>query len=290
VATAIDPALRIDSVELAVADLQRSADFYERVLGFAPAGEVPGGLALAPPGNGAEPSLRLLALDDPASPPVRASGLFHVAWLHPTRAGLAASLRRLLEAGWRLTGASDHHVSEALYLDDPDGLGVELYVDRPRDTWELGPDGRSVKIVSIPLDVDDLLAQAPAHAEAQIEPGTVVGHVHLKSADVPRAAAFYAGALGLELRAEIPSAAFLAAGGYHHHVAVNSWESAGAPRAPDDAPGLRRVRFGLSGPAAIDALERSLSEAPVAVGFAREQPGELTLADPDGQPLTFAAP
>jgi catechol 2,3-dioxygenase len=287
--TEIDPGLRIEQVELAVSDLDRSVAFYERVLGFAAADAGSGRVWLSPvegPARPSRPPLVLAAIDSPVPAPRRASGLFHVAWLHPTREALAASMRRVLEAGWRFTGASDHNVSEALYLDDPDGLGIELYADRPRETWEVDPQG-SIKMVSIPLDVEDLLAQAPADPRPQIDPGTVIGHVHLKVADVDRAATFYADALGFELRAEIPSAAFLAAGGYHHHIAVNSWESPGAGRAPDDAPGLRRVRFALPTGGALDALEGTLAAAPAPVEFARAN-GELALTDPDGEPLTFA--
>jgi len=283
----IDPSLRIGAVRLAVADLPRSADFYERVLGL-PAIDRDEQRALfgADP---AQPVLELNAITDPTPLSPHDTGLFHVAWLHPTRAALATSMRRVLEAGWNFTGASDHHVSEALYLDDPDGLGIELYSDRPPETWEAGPDGGPIKMVSLPLDVEDLAAAAPPEAQPRMDAGTHIGHVHLKVADVDRTAAFYTGALGLELRAEIPSAAFVAAGGYHHHLGLNSWESAGAARAPDDTPGLRRVRFGLSDAAAIDALEASLRDAPASPPFERTGPAELEVADPDGELLTFAA-
>jgi len=284
-ASAIDPALRIDGVELAVSDLDRSADFYERTLGFVRRGESERGVALGPPGDGQAAPLLLTQIANPAQLPRRASGLYHVAWLHPTRAALAASVRRVLGSGQRFTGASDHHVSEALYLDDPDGLGIELYSDRPRETWEPGPGGHGIKIVSIPLDVDDLLAQGDDEPQPQMDPGTTIGHVHLKVGDVDRAAGFYADTLGFERRAEIPSAAFLAAGGYHHHLGLNAWESAGAARTPDDAPGLRMVRFALPGAGALDALERTLADARATVDRAD---GELSVIDPDGQPLTFA--
>ena len=125
------------------------------------------------------------------------------------------------------------------------------------------------------------------HAEA-MAPETVVGHVHLKVSDVPRAAAFYREGLGLELEAEIPQAAFLAAGGYHHHVGLNSWQSRGAGRPPENAPGLREVRFGLSGTEALDALERSLAESAAERPGTRGDEGELHVSDPDGHRLTFS--
>jgi catechol 2,3-dioxygenase len=218
-----------------------------------------------------------------ASP--HSTGLYHVAWLHPSRAALAATVRRALEAGWRFEGASDHGVSEALYLSDPDGLGVELYADRPRERWVPAPDGRGLDMYTLPLDVEDLLAQGPPAPDAQIAPGTVVGHVHLKVSDVPRSVDFYGGALGFEEQARLPSAAFLAAGGYHHHVGLNSWQSAGAEAPPENAPGLRRVEFELGGEA-LEALEHSLADAPQA--YVHRGNGTLMVRDPDGQVLAFA--
>ena len=278
----IDPDLRIRSVELAVSDLPRSIDFYERVLGMPVMTREQGEALLGT--DPAAPSLRLAGLAAPTMASPHSTGLYHVAWLHPSRAALAATVRRALEAGWRFEGASDHGVSEALYLSDPDGLGVELYADRPRERWAPAPDGRGLDIYTLPLDVEDLLAQGPPTPDAQIAPGTVVGHVHLKVSDVPRSVGFYGGALGFEEQARLPSAAFLAAGGYHHHVGLNSWQSAGAEAPPENAPGLRRVEFELGGEA-LEALEHSLADAPQA--DAHRENGTLTVRDPDGQVLAF---
>jgi catechol 2,3-dioxygenase len=282
----IDPSLRISSVALDVADLSRSADFYERVLGLALIERDEHRAALGP-----DPDSPSLVLGDIASPsplPPGATGLYHVAWLHPTRAALAETVRRIAGAGWRFEGASDHGVSEALYLSDPDGLGIEIYADRPRERWDRPADGHGVKMTTLALDLDDLLAQAQSEPEPTIAPGTGVGHVHMKVADVPRAAAFYRNALGLEEQAQMPSAAFLAAGGYHHHVGLNSWQSRGAAAAPDSAPGLRRVDLELSGPGALEALERTLADAgSPAVVDERSSQEELAVRDPDGQLLSF---
>ena len=165
-------------------------------------------------------------------------------------------MRRIAASGWPIDGASDHGVSEALYLSDPDGLGIEIYADRPREQWERPADGRGVRMVTLALDLDDLLAQSPGSPGEPIAAGTAIGHVHLKVADVERAAAFYRDALGLEEQARLPSAAFLSAGGYHHHVGLNSWQSAGASPPPDDAPGLREVEFALDGAAALERSRR----------------------------------
>ena len=125
----IDPNLSIDSVHLAVADLERSADFYEHVLGLGALTRSEQEVSLG--ADEGHASLRLSAIPDPTRAPAQSTGLFHVAWLHPTRAALADTVRRIVQAGWRFDGASDHGVSEALYLSDPDGLGIEIYVDRP---------------------------------------------------------------------------------------------------------------------------------------------------------------
>jgi catechol 2,3-dioxygenase len=283
----IDPALRIGSVTLAVSDVPRSADFYERVLGL-PELFVEGERAAL--GHDPErPALVLTGIPQPTPVPPASTGLFHVAWLHPSRAALAATVRRVVGQRWPLEGASDHGVSEALYLSDPDGLGIEVYADRPRERWERPPGGRGVRMVTLPLDLEDLLAQDVGGHAPHMPAETSVGHVHLKVADVPRAAAFYGGALGLEEQARMPAAAFLSAGGYHHHVGINSWQSEGAGPAPDSSPGLREVRFELSDSGALDALERGLSDDRAA-SVSRAEDGAVTVRDPDGQLLGFAAP
>jgi catechol 2,3-dioxygenase len=283
----IDPSLRISSVALDVADVSRSADFYERVLGLALIERDEHRAALGPDPD--SPSLVLGEIASPSPLPPGATGLYHVAWLHPTRAALAETVRRIASGGWRFEGAADHGVSEALYLSDPDGLGIEIYADRPRERWDRPADGHGVKMTTLALDLDDLLAQAQSEPEPTVAPGTGVGHVHMKVTDVPRAAAFYRDALGLEEQAQLPSAAFLAAGGYHHHIGLNSWQSRGAAPAPDSAPGLRKVELELSGPGALDALERTLADAgsPAAAEDERPSQDEIAVRDPDGQLLTF---
>jgi catechol 2,3-dioxygenase len=284
----IDPALRIGAVELAVSDLPRSVDFYERVLGLPLISRAEDGALLG--ADREHPLLALSALADPAAVPPGSTGLFHVAWLHPSRATLAETVRRVAGEHWPFDGASDHGVSEALYLSDPDGLGIEVYVDRPRELWDRPADGRGVKMVTLPLDLDDLLATS-AEATDAMATDTAIGHIHLKVADVPRAVAFYRDALGLDEQARLPAAGFLSAGGYHHHIGVNSWQSQSGSPAPDNAPGLRLIDVELSVSEALDSLERRLVEGGSEAGGSsppvRERDGRLALRDPDGHALVF---
>ncbi len=220
----------VERVDLRVHDLERALWLYGEVFGL----EVDG-TSLRAPGGG--PVLITLRDDGVTQPsPRRATGLFHTAIRYPTREELGGALRRLSNAGVRLSGASDHGVSEALYLDDPSGNGVELYADRARELW---PE----EMFTAPLDVADL-ARAAAAGDAA-PPGTDIGHVHLKASDVDHSAAFYVKELGFEVKTLWPGqAAFLAVGDYHHHVGINAWHSRGAGPTPREAAGLDRVVFG----------------------------------------------
>jgi catechol 2,3-dioxygenase len=284
---AIDPQLRIGSVRLAVSDLPRSVEFYERVLGLPVIAREDAGALLGP--DRERPALELTGIANPTALAPASTGLFHVAWLHPSRATLAATVRRIVGQRWPLEGAADHGVSEALYLSDPDGLGIEVYADRPRERWERPAGGHGVRMVTLPLDLENLLAQDLGGPTPEMPSGSGVGHVHLKVSDVPRAAAFYGRALGFEEQASMPSAAFLSAGGYHHHVGLNSWQSRGAGPPDESAPGLRRVRFELSDEHTLDDLERRLEQEPHATSRAHRENGTLSVSDPDGQLLAFAA-
>ena len=223
----------VKRVDLRVDDLAAATAFYRDVVGLEATGD---GAALGP---AAGPQLLRLTSEGVGSrAPRRAAGLFHTAFRFPTRPDLAAALRR---AAPYLTGASDHGVSEALYLDDPAGNGVELYWDRPRDAWP--PD-----MVTEPLDLQDLAAAGPAAPRAP--EGTDIGHVHLKVSDLPRAEEFWVGDLGFDVMHRYGTdAAFVATGGYHHHVGLNTWMSRGATVGPPDAAGLDRVVFATDGEA-----------------------------------------
>jgi catechol 2,3-dioxygenase len=282
----IDPALRIGGAHLAVTDLQRSVDFYARVLGLPVVEHDETGARMGV--ERTRPALMLERIEAPAPATPHSTGLFHLAWLLPSRSALAATIERVIEARWPIHGASDHGVSEALYLSDPDGLGIEIYADRPRERWAHLPSGE-LEMFTRPLDLDDLLAQAPLEHEPAMPAQTVLGHVHLKVSDVPRTAAFYRDVLGFDEVAHMPSAAFLSAGGYHHHVGMNSWQSRGAAPPSEHEPGLRGVTFELPTAGALGELERRLSEVPPAEIGLERKPGSVALVDPDANRLVFAA-
>ncbi len=219
----------VGPVALRVASLARSTDFYRQVLGLRVHRE---GDASAALGAGGDDLLRLE--EDPAAPrPRGTTGLYHFALLLPSRRALARQLWRLLQAGVRPQGVADHLVSEAIYLADPDGNGIELYRDRPRDEWVY--DGGQIRMTTDPLDLDGLLAELgdPEERLQGIAPGTVMGHVHLRVSDVAAAEAFYRDVLGFDVTTRFgSSASFLSKGGYHHHIGLNTWESLGAPAPP----------------------------------------------------------
>ena len=256
----IPPDTAIGKVRLRVADIDGLTTFYERVVGLR-AVERDNGVARLGPDGGA-PLVELVSAPDAPPAPSFSTGLFHLAVLVPDRAELARSLQRVAGAGWRLTGASDHLVSEALYLQDPEGNGIEIYRDRPRDQW--GEDGGELRMATLPLDLEGVLGELdPGDPPADGMPArTTIGHVHLQVADIPAAEGFYNGALGLDVMVRsYPGALFLSAGGYHHHLGLNTWQSQGAPAPPDGALGLDRYELVLPDAAARDDAAERLADA-----------------------------
>jgi len=226
----------LGAVHLTVADLERSVAYYREVVGLRPLAHDSAGRRSHLGVDGRE--LLVLVEVAGAQQIPRRTGLFHVALLLPTRADLAAWLGRAARQRIELSGLSDHIVSEAVYLTDPDGHGVELYADRPQELWRDG-DGQ-VQLSTLALDVESLLAAAEAPSTGRLPAGTTVGHVHLKVADVDAAVSFYTRQLGLDLTVRFgDDAAFFGAGGYHHRVGVNAWGSRGAAPPPPGAAALR---------------------------------------------------
>lgn len=226
----------IGEVSLTVTNLERSVAFYRDVLGFR---EVTRDDGVSRLGADARTLVELHENPQAIPKPRRSTGLYHFAILVPSRAALGRSLRRLFERRWPLTGASDHLVSEALYLNDPDGLGIEIYRDRPRGEWPRR-DGQ-IAMATDPLDLQNVQDQPGADAAwTGLEAGTVIGHVHLHVPHLDTAEAFYCGRIGFEPMVRgYPGALFVAAGGYHHHLGLNTWTGIGAPPPPEHAVGLR---------------------------------------------------
>jgi catechol 2,3-dioxygenase len=269
-------ATRLGAVRLQVADLARSLEWYRRVLGLEPLDDSGHMARLAAPGTGT-PLVELHERPGAAPVPRRGRlGLYHYAILLPDRPALGRFLRHLSEIGER-AGMSDHFVSEALYLNDPDGLGIEVYADRPRSVWR--HEDRQLTMTTIPLDVEAVLRVAGGERWSGMPSGTVLGHVHLFVGDLERAAAFYHAGLGLDKTVwSYPGALFLSAGGYHHHLGVNTWATGAVPAEPDEA---RLLEWEVVVPSLRDAAETIASIA--GAGGAVEQSADGGVArDPWG--------
>ena len=250
---------RLGAIRLRVGDLDLEREFYETAIGLATLGTSDGVTALGV--DGGEPLVELVSDPDAPPKPPGTTGLFHLALLTPSRPDLARALRRVVGAGWRLTGASDHLVSEALYLNDPEGNGIELYRDRPRSEWPLTEDG--VQMATLPLDLESLLAESGPEDDLGVMPsGTTLGHVHLQVPDLGGAADFWVDTVGFDVIARYgPSALFVSAGGYHHHVGLNTWAGVGAPAPPPGARGIVHFELVLPDGAAVDEVAERLARA-----------------------------
>lgn len=251
----------IGPVALTVSDLDRMVDFYREVIGFR-LHRREGQSAVMGAGRA---DLLVLTARPGAQRTPRTTGLYHFAVLTPSRLALAKSLKRLAETRTPVQGFADHLVSEAIYLADPEGNGIELYRDRPRSNW-LHKDGQLL-MGTEPLDVEGVLAELEGQDTAWegLQSDTIIGHIHLHVADLDQAESFYRDLLGLEVMARLTSASFLAFGGYHHHLGINTWIGRGAPPAPPDALGLRHFVLTLPDAAALDTALARLEAAGAAV-------------------------
>ena len=282
--TAIDPATTVGPVALNVADLGRSLAFYTGAMGFALLERGDGTATL---GAGSTPLLLLTELPGARAFPVYGvTGLYHFAILVPSRADLGRWLRHWLESGHDFPGQGDHLVSEALYLSDPDGNGIEVYRDRPRAEW--GWIGGKVRMASDPVDIRGVLAAAAADPQpwSGLAAGTRIGHMHLQVGAIAQAKEFYHEVLGFDVTAEMPGALFVSAGGYHHHLGMNTWQSRGAGPAPAGTAGLRAFSIALPNTAARDAVVARLTAAGIAH---TEAAGVVAVRDPWSNVVLLAA-
>ena len=283
--TQIAPATTVGAVHLTVADLERSIEYYELAIGLR---------VLARDGAvarlGADGAELLVLYEQPGAEPVRGhTGLFHFALLLPDRASLAHWLVHAAQSRVPLSGMSDHLVSEAIYLRDPDWHGIEIYRDRPREEWPMA--GGEVQMDTIPLDTDDLLTALPEEGAGEfggLPAGTTMGHVHLHVADIADSERFYSDVLGFDVMVRYGSeATFLAAGGYHHHIGGNVWAGRGVSPPPPGSAALRHATIVLP-----DAAERDRVAARVADAGQQPAPaegGDLLVRDPGGTALLLTA-
>jgi catechol 2,3-dioxygenase len=271
------------AVHLTVADLERSLDYYRTAVGLEVLEQAAGRASL---GTGTTELLQLV--EEPgARPALGHTGLYHFALLVPERVDLARWLAHAARDRVPLVGLSDHFVSEAIYLSDPDLHGIEIYWDRPREVWE-GEVGS--RLTTLPLDAQDLLGEV---GDPETEPfdglpsGTVIGHVHLRVARIPDTVEFYRDVLGMDLTAALGShAAFFSAGGYHHHIGANTWESAGASPPAEGSAALRHATIVLPTAEDRDALARHIADS-------GQQPEDTpqgpAVRDPSGNRLVLTA-
>jgi catechol 2,3-dioxygenase len=278
IGSALPGGTRLGAVHLTVADLARSLAYYEAGIGLQVLDREGRRASL-----GAGGAVLLELVEEPgAGPATGFTGLYHFALLVPRRPDLAGWLAHAARDRVALTGLADHFVSEALYLSDPDGHGIEIYWDRPREHWE----GQvAARMTTLALDVDSLLSELDDPGSAPFDglpAGTVIGHVHLKVAEIPATVAFYRDVLGFGLMAELgPQAAFLGAGGYHHHIGANTWESRGAPPPPPGTAALRHATILLPDAAERDRVLERLERH----GHAPQGP---LVRDPSGNALLLA--
>lgn len=269
---------RVSRVSLIVRDLERVSEFYRSVLGLEMVEEAPTRVRL-----GTSSSVLLELEQDPEarvrSP--REAGLFHTAFLLPRRAELGAWLSHARSEGVRLTGAADHLVSEAVYLNDPEGNGIEIYVDRPSAVWSRNEG--MIEMTTDPLDLGDLARASAGTSWSGFPNGGIVGHVHLQVGDLAAADAFYRDLLGFDVTTRYPGASFYGSGGYHHQLAGNIWNSRGAPERKDRATGLADVELLVR-----QEVMEELRSKPLAQGH-DGGPDLISLRDPWGTSISLRA-
>jgi catechol 2,3-dioxygenase len=259
----LHPASDVGTATFKVADLERSIRFYNEFIGLETLARSEQGASL---GAGKRAILNLEAVPGARRQPANTTGLYHAAILLPDRHALAVKISQLSALKYPL-GYADHLVSEAFYLSDPDGNGLELYRDRPRSEW--GWENGAIRMATDPIDFNSFFKEVdgedPISASARMPAGTKLGHMHLRVADIPAAEQFYHGVLGFDVTAQMPSALFLSAGGYHHHLGMNTWESKGGLPPVEPSAGLREFSLLLPDEAELERLMRQIEMAGVPV-------------------------
>lgn len=272
------PNVYVSEVSIKVKNLENALTFYQNIIGFKVLEKSAGKAILTT--NGKTPLLTLEQPADVIPKPDRSAGLYHFAILLPSRADLSVFLRHLLETGYPL-GAADHYVSEALYLNDPDGNGIEVYRDRPSDEWTWN--NGLVDMATEQLDANGILAESDAEWTGLPE-DTLMGHIHLHVNDLKKADEFYTKGLGFQVVSYYPQAVFLSTGGYHHHIAINTWQGAGAPTPPKNSVGLNWYTLVYPDDAAREKVIKQLQQ--VGAEISKEANYYVT-TDPAGNQIRF---
>ena len=273
--------VHIGAVGMMVRDLDRVTAYYRDMLGLTVQKHT---RQVAILGVGGVTLLELIHRPDALPDDPREAGLYHTAFLMPTRVDLARWILHAAKGRVRFTGASDHGVSEAIYLDDPEGNGVEVYSDRPREKWRR--DGKLIFQKTEPLDIDAIIREIdPATAMYPAAPeGLRIGHIHLRVGNVAKAEAFYGGALALDVTRRRTGATFLSSGGYHHHVAVNVWHSDGAGTLNSKRAGLDWFAMEINDQPTLDGVKKRLDAAGITIDAI---PGGFVATDPWGTSIRF---
>ncbi|WP_449538567.1 VOC family protein [Ferdinandcohnia sp. Marseille-Q9671] len=268
----------VGQVDLKVSDLQRSLAFYQHIIGFQILEQSEKKALLTADGKTA-----LLALEQPDGikpKEPRRTGLYHFALLLPTRADLGKVLYHLVQNNVQI-GASDHDVSEALYLDDPDGNGIEIYADRPDDTWKW-VDGQVV-MVTEPLDGQGVLAAANGEKWTGLPSDTVMGHIHMHVSDLSKTEEYYTKGLGFDVVTRYGGMAlFISTGGYHHHIGLNTWNGVGAPSPSENSAGIKWFTLVLPDEKALQQTVENLKTIGAYIG---EEEGEVVTKDPSNNKI-----
>jgi len=275
----LDPQMKLGPICMKTNDIDQMLSFYHKDLGLNVIRSDEKTTVLGRGEKAAEPVLILNNDEKATDAPREAPGLYHFAILVPDRKSLAAAYLTLGNRGIIFDGYADHLVSEALYLTDPDGNGIEIYADRPRSEWKVDDEG-VVQMATQPLDIDSLIKDAKLNPDGEqqvFSEGTRIGHVHLKVSDLQRSIGFYRDLLGLDLMSYWGSAAFLSAGGYHHHVGINTWESLGGPPIERAWTGIEYFTATVT-KENFTELSLRLADSPVASGQGSNQ---LHISDPD---------
>lgn len=279
---AFDRPAHVGETRLSVRDLDLVTRYYREAIGLEVLEKDAHGAVL---GAGGRPFLHLLSGKDIRPAPRKASGLFHTAFLMPDRQALGRWLVHAAHSGIRLEGAADHLVSEAIYLSDPEGNGIEIYADRPHGEWTYDAEG-GVAMDTLPFDLQALYDATPKERFSGMDDTVAIGHLHLKVGSLPAADSFFMDVLGLAKMCDYPGASFYATGGYHHHVAANVWQSRGTGAREKDQSGLSRYSLHFNDPAALEKVKSALDRLEIATV---QEGGATRFADPWGMEVVLTA-